>query len=315
MKAKLGTLKRLKPRDIWASESKDFTPWLAQNIGALGTALGLDLEVLKTEAAVGDFSVDILARDLSTARDVVIENQFGATDHDHLGKLLTYASGVEAFALVWIAETIRDEHRQALEWLNERTQEDTYLFALELEVLQIDDSAPAFNFKPIVFPNKWQKATKTAARSGSSPRGEAYKQFFQRLIDELREKHRFTGARVAFPQNWYTFASGIGGVSYGASFAQGDRVRVEIYLGSADADANKKMFDWLLEQKAEIEAKFGAALEWERLDNRRASRIAIYRSGTIDSEDTVLEEIHSWTVKQLLAFRDIFATKLKHYQK
>ena len=257
----------------------------------------MELEMSETEAAVGEFSVDILAKDLATGMIVIIENQFGSTDDDHLGKLLTYAGGFDAYALVWIAEFVRDEHRQALEWLNDRTDESTSAFALELEVIKIDDSAPAFNFKPIVVPNKWEKAARAASKGNPSQKGEAYKDYFQKLIDELREEYHFTGAKVAFAQNWYSFASGISGITYGTSFAQGDRIRVEVYIDRDDADANKKLFDWLLTKKAEVEEKIGTSLEWERLDNRRASRIAMYRTGTINSDDASLQEIRTWAVK------------------
>ena len=314
MKVNLGTLKRLSPRDVWKHEAKDFTPWLAENIGQLADILGLDLELIETEPSVGTFSVDIVARDLSSGNLVVIENQFGETNHDHLGKLLTYASGIDAYALVWVSESFKDEHKQALEWINERTDEDTSLFGLELEVLQIDSSAPAFNLKPIVVPNKWQKATRIGTRGGS-PRSEAYRDFFQQLIDELREKHHFTRARVAFAQNWYSFTSGIRGVSYGASFAQGERMRVEVYLDRGDSKENKNMFDWLGSRKEQIESKLGASLQWERLDDRRASRVALYRPGSIDNDEANLAEIRSWAVNQLLAFKDVFGLLLKEYGK
>ena len=149
-----GELKILDPRMVWPNEARDFTPWLAANITELGDALGMDLEVSTTEADVGDFSLDILAKDLGTGRQVVIENQFGATDHDHLGKLLTYAAGFDAAAVIWVAEAIRDEHRQALEWLNRRTDLETHFFALIVEVFRIDNSRPTFKFKPVVSPNE-----------------------------------------------------------------------------------------------------------------------------------------------------------------
>lgn len=311
MKAQLGILKRVSPREVFTSEAKDFTPWLAEHLDLLGEALGIDLELVQVEASVGDFSVDILARDLSTSRNVVIENQFGLTDHDYLGKLLTYASGVDASVTVWIAEEVREEHRQALEWINERTDQETSLFALEIELLQIDDSPKAPSFKPVVVPNKWQKAARGAVSSSLTPRGEAYQRFFQGLIDELREKHRFTKAKVAFPQNWYSFSSGITDISYGFTFPQGDRVRVELYLNRRDREANKELFDSLHEREREIEAKIGSALEWERLDDRQASRIAVYRDGSIDDDEQTLTEIKAWAITQLLKFKEAFGPFLK----
>ncbi len=314
MSVKLGNLKRVSPREVWPSEARDFTPWLSENIRELGNTLGMDLEVVETEAAVGEFSVDILARDLATGMDVIVENQFGSTDHDHLGKLLTYAGGFDAFALVWIAESVRDEHRQALEWLNDRTDDRTSAFALELEVLQIEDSPRAFNFKPVVVPNKWQKTAKAASQGNVSPKGEAYKNYFQKLIDELRDVHHFTGAKVAFAQNWYSFASGISGITYGTPFVQGDRVRVELYIDLGDAEANKKLFDWLLSRRTEIETKAGMPLEWERLDDRQASRIAVYRAGNISNDEQTLTEIRSWAIKNLLLFKKVFGPLLKEFK-
>jgi hypothetical protein len=234
--ASFGELKILDPHLLWPNEAREFTPWLAANISHLGDALGIELEVIATEADVGAFSLDILAKDLGTGRQVVVENQFGSTNHDHLGKLLTYAAGLDATAVIWVAELIRDEHREALEWLNRRTDAETHFFAVVVEVFQIDNSRPAFSFKPVVFPNEWQRATRDAADRQTTPRAETYRGYFQALIDELREKHHFTGARVGQPQNWYIFASGVTGIGYGTSFAQGGRVRVEVYIDQGELD-------------------------------------------------------------------------------
>ena len=309
-----GELKTVNIREVWSNEPRAFTPWLAENIERLGEALGMDLEVVAREADVGDFSLDLLAKDLGTGRHVVIENQFGATDHDHLGKLITYAAGVDAAAVIWLTETIRDEHRQALEWLNRTTNTDVHFFAVAVEVVQIDQSRPAVLFKPVVSPNEWQQAARETADRQASPRGEAYRRYFQVMIDELREKHKFTGARAGQPQNWYDFASGVQGVYYGSSFSQGGRVRASLYIDQGDADRNKALFDSLLKERQTIEQEFKGPLEWERLDERRACRIAAYRAGTIDMPDDQLTEIRAWAIDALLRLKQVFGPRLTRSQ-
>lgn len=306
-----GVLKKLSLRDVWPKEASEFTPWLACNIGDLGEALGLELELECREASCGDFSLDLLARDLGTGNSVVIENQLTATDHDHLGKLLTYAAGFGASVIIWIADTIREEHRQALDWLNQRTDSDTQFFGVVVEVLKIDDSRPAYNFKPVVFPNEWQKTKRRQAVSQVSTKGEAYRTFFQALIDDLREKYRFTGARIGQPQNWYSFPSGFSGISYGAVFSQGGRARIEIYIDQGEISRNKAIFDSLYENKDQIQAEIKIPIDWEKLEDKRASRISVYREGRIESPGETLKEIQEWMIANLLTFKRVFTPHIK----
>lgn len=307
----LSKLKRLNLREAWPKEASDFTPWLADNIEELGVALGMDLELEAREASVGDFSLDLLAKDLGSSRTVVIENQLTQTDHDHLGKLLTYAAGFGASVVIWVAETIREEHRQALEWLNQRTDTDTEFYGVVMELLQIDDSRPAYDFKPLVFPNEWQKTKRNQTTGRVSTRGEAYRQYYQPLIDELREKHKFTGARIAQPQSWYAFSAGTSGVPVSAVFAGDGTVRVELYIDLGTVEANKALFDWLQNQKNSVEKQLGFSVQWERLDGRRASRIYVSRSGSIESAAEELEQLRKWQIEKLLHFKRVFAPLVK----
>ncbi|MCP5061939.1 MAG: DUF4268 domain-containing protein [Ignavibacteriae bacterium] len=304
--SKFGELKNVPLRKLWPNEASDFIPWLASNIEALGKALGLELELMEREASVGDFSLDLLAKDLGTSRMAIIENQLTQTDHDHLGKLLTYAAGFIASIVIWVSESIREEHRQALEWLNQRTDTETQFFGVVAEVLQIDDSKPAYNFKPVVFPNEWQKLKKQKTSSNISSKGEKYRIYFQSLIDELRKKYKFTGAKAGQPQSWYSFSSGIKGIQYSANFALGGKARTEIYIDQGDYDLNKKLFDTLKNHLSEIDKDYMSLFEWERLDDKKSCRIAIYRDGIIDASDSELEQLRRWHIENLLRLKKDF---------
>lgn len=306
-----GKLKHIPLRDIWRHEAMDFTPWLADNVEALGKALGLELELTEREASVGDFSLDLLAQDLGSSRTVIIENQLTQTDHDHLGKLLTYAAGFDASIVIWVAGIVREEHRQALEWLNQRTDTKTQFFAVVVDVLQIDDSKPAFTFRTVVSPNEWQKSKKQRSVNKSSSRAESYRCYFQSLIDILRDQYKFTNAKAGQPQNWYSFASGFRGVQFSAVFCRDSKVRSEIYIDLKDEDKNLQLFEALKSQKEALEQAMGETLAWERLDSARACRIAVYRDGDIESSDSELEEIRSWHVQELLSIKRAFSPVIK----
>ena len=180
---------RLEPvdlRDVWPNEASDFTPWLADNLGALGEALGMDLELVRTEAPVGTFSVDILAKDVSENRDVVIENQLEPTNHDHLGKVLTYAAGYNADVMVWIVKDFRDEHRQALDWLNQRTGEETEFYGVVVRAVRIGDSRPAYVFDVVARPNEFRKRHVNLNTSNNDKDTDAYRQFWERITEKLK---------------------------------------------------------------------------------------------------------------------------------
>jgi Domain of unknown function (DUF4268) len=299
-------------RSLWPHEEHDFTPWLCENLTDLGNILGLDLEFLGREVNVGGFTLDVLARETGTGRYVVVENQFGASDHDHLGKLLTYAGGKQAGVMVWIAEKIRDEHRQALEWLNDHTDESTLIFGLELTAFRIDDSKPVFQFLSVVQPNDWAKESKVSnVVTALSSREQAYLSFFQQLLDTLREDHRFTNARTGQAQSWYSFSSGYRGIKFGANFGSNRVVSAEIYIDEGIREQNKRRFDALFQKKSDIEGAFGGELIWERLDERQACRICVRTEGAITDSPEALEKYRAWMISRLLHLKLLWNTQMK----
>ena len=313
----LAKIERIDLRDGWPNEARDFTPWLAEHITELGEALGLDLELQQIEAAVGGYSLDILATDVNGSRPVIVENQLETTDHDHLGKLLTYAAGFDANVVVWLTREFRDEHRQALDWLNQRTGDDTQFFGIVVELWKIDGSRPAPHFNLVATPNDWRKETIARAQMRASPvgseRSERYREFFQSLIDTLREEHRFSKTGKAPKKNSCDFPSGYKGLNYTAVFQNNNRVWVGIYMGNSRLDLNDihLLHEELEERKDEIESELGKTLEWIQPENSKACRITLERSGSIDNDDDTLTEIREWMVDNLLNFKRVFDPHLK----
>ena len=306
-------------RATWPNEALHFTPWLADNIGELGAALGMDLELQEREAAVGSYSLDILATDLNSRRRVIIENQLENTDHTHLGQLLTYAAGFDASVIVWVTRDFRDEHRQALNWLNQRTNENTEFFGVVVELWSIGDSLPAPHFNLVAVPNGWRKETVAQANHQTvavpSERSERYRDFFQSLIDTLREEHKFTNARIGQPQNWYSFSAGKSHLTYGANFTGQRQARVEVYIDFLNKETNLKLLSDLELHKEQIQAELGHTLDWQPLEERRACRIALVRPGSIEDDNDTLADIQSWMIDNLLKFKRVFGPLLAELTK
>jgi hypothetical protein len=305
-----GQIQTVSIRDVWKGEATDFTPWLSENLSILSEKIGMDLELTTVEGDAGDFSADIVARDLSSNRTVVIENQFGATDHKHLGQIITYSSVLGAGVVVWIAETIRPEHKSAIDFLNHNLKESLQIYGLEVSVIKIDNSKPAYIFNIVCMPAESTLVSADASK-GASETGEKYRAYFQGLIDELRTVHKFTNAKAGQPQSWYVFPSENSKVfKYSANFAKGKCARVEVYLDTGDKMKNEALFDALYATKDEIEKEYGRELSWERLDQKRACRIAVYRDGDINADSAMLEEIKTWQIENLLKFKAVFPKRV-----
>jgi hypothetical protein len=289
-------------RTIWKHEEKDFTPWLAENISLLGEALGLDLEVTSVEHGVGAFSLDILAKDTSYGRTVAIENQLEITDHNHLGQIITYASGVVAKTVIWITKEMREEHQKAIDWLNEITGDDLEFYGVEIQLIKVDDSNPAPFFNVKVFPNGWSKEQKKLIDSSGqiTQRREEYHNLFTALIENVnREIPGFTHAKKVNYDSWKSFPTGIYGVVYSVAFRSGDRLSCELYFDSAIQEQNKLRYDMLFENKEKIEAVLGE-LSWERLDEKKGCRIAVYTDFTNE------KGMVAWAIGKLKEFRACF---------
>ena len=313
-KQELGKPKKVEDiKEIWPTEDSHFTPWLFDNIDLLSEALDLELEAEQQQVPVGRFWLDLLASEVGTDTDrpVVIENQFGQANHSHLGQLLTYAAGFDAKVAVWIAEGFHEEHRAALELLNKRTDEDTEFYGVTIAAWKINDSPPAApRFDVVVTPSSRAKQVKKP--SAVSPLGKKYMEFFQPLVDTLRDEHNFHNRTTATDRSWENFPSGYAGLIYNPVIGKKTR-RVELYLYK-NKDWNEKVFDELHKQKDSIEKSDLGKLHWQRLDDKIACRISITRDGGIDDEK-MHGEIRNWMVDRLLKFKEVFGPRLAELAK
>ena len=301
----LSTLVKVQLREIWKHEALDFTQWLAlpDNLALLGEVIGIELVDAKTEEGVGKFYVDIVAKD-ENGHTVVIENQLESTNHDHLGKIITYAAGVDAEVVVWIVENAREEHEQAINWLNENTTEGASFFLIQIEAWKIGDSLPAPRFHVIARPNDWAKTVKQSAAGNSVSDLKLRQQAFGEKVRDYGEEHatHIKSWQKPRPQHWYNIAIGSSRAHIGVGLhSTGTKyVRVSLYITN-----NKELFNHLKEQSEQIEIDLGMTLDWMELPTKKASRIAISKPGDF-LDDAQAPELVRWVVETADQFARVF---------
>ena len=265
---KLGKLKEIDIRTVWAHEQYDFSKWLAteENIKELGDVLNLSLTEIETEKFVGSYRCDIVCKDEITGKSVLIENQLEPTNHDHLGKIITYASGLDASVVVWVVASAREEHASAIEWLNKHTTSDVDFFLIEVHAYTIGDSAPAPMFKVIEQPNDFAKSVKSLANSGDLNESQVRRLEFWNMLNDALDQKPFNKHK-ATTDHWYTVAVGSSQCYISIDLVNKEhKIRVGLWVTD-----NKEMYDMFYSHREEIEAAFGETLDWDRLDNKKAS--------------------------------------------
>ena len=316
-KRTLGRLNRVDLRNIWPTEAGDFTPWLAQeeNLSVLGETLGIDLELEAQEKDVGPFRADILCKDTSNDSWVLVENQLERTDHKHLGQLLTYASGLEAVSIVWIAGKFTDEHRSTLDWMNRITETSFRFFALEVELWRIDDSLAAPKFNVVSKPNDWSRSVAKSARAlDESELTETrllQRDYWEALLSDLARGDGPVSGRIrtAQPSSWMGFPIGRRNFRIHAGMnIRGHEIRVALYLSGSRA---KKHFALLCEDKEAVEQEIGYPLVWEEMPNGTDSRVSVRREGVNPKNESDWPGQHAWFVEKLNDIHRIFAQRIQ----
>jgi hypothetical protein len=304
----LAKLRQLDPRKLWPEEDRDFTPWLSskEGLALLGEKLGMELELENTEVTIGNYRADIIAKDTLTNSYIVIENQLSSTDHDHIGKLLTYAASFDAKAVIWIAQNFRDEHRQTIDWLNNITVKDIDFYGIEIELLQIGDSPYAANFKIVSQPNEGTRVIRT----GSLTKGDSLKLDFWKAFNDYLVNHgKPINIRTAFPQHWYDVAIGKSGAHITLTLRTNMKdVGCEIYMGGDDA---KELFQFLFKDKAAIEEVTGP-LEWNELPEGKASRI-VARKAIDPTKEDKWESCFQWYLDSVANFKKELVPRIKSF--
>lgn len=288
----IGRLERVALREVWRHEAYDFTKWLQENIDVLNAAVGLELLNVNREQAAGAFSIDLVAEEEGGAK-VIIENQLEKSNHDHLGKLLTYLVAMEARAAIWIVSEPRPEHVSAVAWLNESSSADFYL--LKVEAVRIGASPPAPLLTLIVGPSLETEAVSRSKREFSE-RHDLRQAWWARLVvrpDATSHRHITPGRTT-----WIGVSTGVRGLSLNYTVLQ-DECGAELYIDRSTQAECKSIFDQLLAQRVQIETAFGEALEWERLDTKRACRIRTRVRGGYRSPETEWEEVQTAQVQSM----------------
>lgn len=303
----IGKLERVALRDVWRHEAYDFTRWLQDNIDVLNEALELSLINVEREQAAGSFSIDLVAERESGGK-VVIENQLEKSNHDHLGKLLTYMVAMEAQTAVWIVSEPRPEHVSVIAWLNESSSSDFYL--IKVEAIRIGASAPAPLLTLIVGPSAATAAVSRSKREYAE-RHDERQNWWARLVarpDAKLHSHIKPG-----PSTWIGVSSGVRGLGLNYAITQHE-CGAELYIdrGKGSDAENKSIFDQLYAQREQIEADFGESLSWERLDNGQASRIrARGTAGGYRSPEDVWDAIQTEQVRAMTRLNQVLQPHLK----
>lgn len=301
----IGKLEEVDIRELWKHEQYDFSEWLSkkENIENLNDILGLTLVDISKETYVGSYRCDLFAKDETTGIKVIIENQLEMSNHDHLGKIITYASGLDAKVVVWIVKEAREEHRSAIEWLNNNTNSNINFFLIEIHAYKIENSDNAPMFQVIEQPNDFIKNNKSINSNDTMNKSQSQRlEFWNQFNNVLVERGKPFNVRKATTDHWYNVAIGTSDAHIDITLVNKDSViGVELYITD-----NKEFFDKLYQRKDEIENDLGFKLDWRRLNNSKASRIVTFIKGLNFDDHSNYNELINKTIDLAVLMRDTF---------
>lgn len=300
----LATLESISVRKIWENEAKHFTPWLAENASLLFEEIGITAENIKTQENAGRYFVDITAEESLTEKKIIVENQLERTDHDHLGKLLTYASSFDACIIVWVVIDTTEEHQKAIEWFNDHMDDEIAFFLVTVEAYCIENSKPAPKFNVVVEPNSWSKIVRrrrtiqeeiTDTKLNHQRFWEGFKEFASNSDTNLTIRHR------PRPQAWYNISIGNKNAYISLSL---NTIKNQLYTDIYIKD-NQKLYERLFKKKELFQEIVEGEIEWLPLENKQASRIRRTLSGNPHNESHQ-EKHFAWMLKRSDEFAEAF---------
>ena len=308
---KLGRLEQLDLRDQWKKEDTDFTPWLAEeeNIEILGETIGMGLKVLNQEENVGPFRADILCEDIDSGNYVLIENQLERTDHLHLGQLMTYAAGLDAVTIIWIARRFTEEHRAALDWLNEMTVDAINFFGIEVELYKIGDSLPAPMFNLVSKPNEWKKSVvKTTSSSEYSETKVLKMEYWQGLKNYFEENRSIVKLRRPQPVSWSNISIGKGDIFIGASIATKGKLIISLFIVGNNSKEYYEKLELIAKEKSF--SQISDQIQWLRFENQKQQLITLTEDADFRNKDDWKNQF-AWYKKYFESFVRFFKPIMK----
>lgn len=302
---KIGKLTEVDVRDLWKHEQYDFSNWLAkeENIKLLDDEIGLTLMDINKEVYIGSYRCDLVAKDETTGQIVIIENQLEATNHDHLGKIITYAAGLDAKTIIWIVKEAREEHKAAIEWLNNNSSEEIGFFLIELHAYKINDSLPAPMFKVVEKPNNFTKTSKQNYSDKELNRSQNERlMFWEEFNTVIVAKGKPFSVRKPTTDHWYDVAIGTSEAHLAINLVNKEnKIVLELYILD-----NKNLFDHIYEDKEKIENTLQMSFSWERLNGKKASRIKHDVLGLDFSDHSNYPQLMDECIEKILKMRDVF---------
>ena len=305
---KLIKQKQINPRKMWPNEAQNFTPWLAENISELGEKIGMELEVVGQEVSVGPYSADILAKDINTDSYIVIENQLEKTNHDHLGKSITYASALNAKTIVWIATDFTEEHKKALDWLNDNTNEDLSFWGIQLELWQITEDTASMRLNIVSTPSTNVKAIKSKTNNESESRS-IQLEFWTKFRERLQNTKKIPSLQTPQAHYWYDVRIGRSDILLSnICNTQKSIVGVRLYIRNKVVDV---YYPALQARKAEINKALGCEPDWDPNPSAKDKTITLLHQTDL-SDPNKVEEALDWLVKQTIVFHGVFSKEVKN---